>query len=472
MWRKAKRPGFAISLMCGVALTPGAWPACSVEGADPTFTIGGAVYTDLANPINSGLPGVTVKVECDGGFVGQALTGDPLGIWQLGSVPQTTCTIIPEMGCSAFEHVSDGVGDGRDQTTIVVNQARLAQNQSVQFLAGDESDACDDNDECTDDSCVSGVCVYVNNTAACDDEDPCTEDDTCLLGVCEGTAIVCPDGQRCDPADGVCRACLIDADCDDGNPCTDDSCHEGNCKHVDNTEPCDDGDSCTNNDQCAAGDCGGSAVDCSFLDGVCVFGACNPATGACETHYVADATPCDDGNNCTVNDVCLQGRCAGTADPSCIAVTPAAGADSDSDGVLDSLDECPGTALGLSVDDRGCACSQLDDDNDGVDNCDDECPLDPMKSAPGQCGCGEEDADADADGFADCVDDCPANPDKIEPGVCGCSRSDEDSDGDGVLDCEDGCPADETKTAPGSVAAARPMMTKTPMAYLIVLTSA
>ncbi len=46
-------------------------------------------------------------------------------------------------------------------------------------------------------------------------------------------------------------------------------------------------------------------------------------------------------------------------------------ADSDQDGVPDTLDKCPGTPAGVEVDSVGCP---LDDDGDGVPNYKDECP--------------------------------------------------------------------------------------------------
>jgi hypothetical protein len=42
-------------------------------------------------------------------------------------------------------------------------------------------------------------------------------------------------------------------------------------------------------------------------------GACKICDGAGQCVNVADNTPCDDGNFCTVNDVCTNGVCAGTA---------------------------------------------------------------------------------------------------------------------------------------------------------------
>lgn len=47
--------------------------------------------------------------------------------------------------------------------------------------------------------------------------------------------------------------------------------------------------------------------------------------------------------------------------------------DSDNDGVLDSMDKCPGTPAGTKVDANGCAV-KLDSDNDGVVDSLDKCP--------------------------------------------------------------------------------------------------
>ena len=48
--------------------------------------------------------------------------------------------------------------------------------------------------------------------------------------------------------------------------------------------------------------------------------------------------------------------------------------DSDGDGLIDSIDECPGTNLNIEVNERGCGGDQLDDDGDGLANFEDLCP--------------------------------------------------------------------------------------------------
>jgi outer membrane protein OmpA-like peptidoglycan-associated protein len=49
--------------------------------------------------------------------------------------------------------------------------------------------------------------------------------------------------------------------------------------------------------------------------------------------------------------------------------------DADADGVVDSLDKCPQSKKGEIVNAAGCAQSQLDDDQDGIVNSMDKCPL-------------------------------------------------------------------------------------------------
>jgi len=77
---------------------------------------------------------------------------------------------------------------------------------------------------------------------------------------------------------------------------------------------CDDGDPCTFNDVCSDdGNCvHGTPIDCSDLDDPCNDGVCNPDTGRCEQVPVPDGTPADDGDACTVNDICVDGAPSST----------------------------------------------------------------------------------------------------------------------------------------------------------------
>ena len=242
---------------------------------------------------------------------------------------------------------------------------------------------CDDSNVCTDDSCDSGSgCVNANNTAACDDADACTMADTCAAGACSGLPLDadgdgyvdenCPSGNDCDDgdnqihpgafeaafggpmcadtfdndcdnlvddADPGCSQCSLDADCedgnlcngiesctngfcqagqqltcDDGNVCTNDTCLPASgCVFSVNAAPCDDGDACSLSDVCAQGACSGTPVDCSNLTDACNTGTCNPADGSCQAIAAVDGTACDDADLCTDNDACTAGFCAGGA---------------------------------------------------------------------------------------------------------------------------------------------------------------
>jgi cysteine-rich repeat protein len=184
------------------------------------------------------------------------------------------------------------------------------------FAAGADSTPCDDGDPCTiGDACLEGSCVS-GSAANCNDGNPCT-DDTCAEGVgCVHVPndLACEDGNICTVGDvcvdGQCGSGGSIA-CDDGNVCTDDACDPATgCVFTANLAPCDDGNACTTGEACAAGSCaGGVAVDCD--DGaVCTDDLCAPATGCLNPPNTA---PCDDGDLCTVGDVCQDGACAGAA---------------------------------------------------------------------------------------------------------------------------------------------------------------
>ena len=72
---------------------------------------------------------------------------------------------------------------------------------------------------------------------------------------------------------------------------------------------CDDGDACTLGDECGSGICkAGAAKNCD--DGkACSKDTCAPKDGAC-SNVPDDDKACDDGQPCTGNDACKDGKCA------------------------------------------------------------------------------------------------------------------------------------------------------------------
>lgn len=125
----------------------------------------------------------------------------------------------------------------------------------------------------------------------------------------------CDDGNRFDGdcCSGFCQFESAGSPCaSDGNSCTDDVCNgAGTCTHPNNAAACDDGDYCTVGDICAGGVCGGLPRDCSSAGDACNQGVCDSGAGACVALPVANGTPCDDDNACTQLDSCVGGTCVG-----------------------------------------------------------------------------------------------------------------------------------------------------------------
>lgn len=145
----------------------------------------------------------------------------------------------------------------------------------------------------------SKACEGQPDFTPCQDGFFCTEKDVCLGGVCTaGPSKICPS---------------------DGNACQVGSCNEASdsCTliPVNNGGFCDDGDPCTELGTCFGGMCTpGPTKDCSFLNGTCSVGVCDPVQG-CIAMPQNDGTFCDDGQYCTVNDTCQAGTCTGSPNP-------------------------------------------------------------------------------------------------------------------------------------------------------------
>lgn len=54
-----------------------------------------------------------------------------------------------------------------------------------------------------------------------------------------------------------------------------------------------------------------SNVVCTASDQCHDTGVCNPTTGECSNPVKANGVPCNDGNACTLGDVCDNGNCVG-----------------------------------------------------------------------------------------------------------------------------------------------------------------
>jgi hypothetical protein len=125
---------------------------------------------------------------------------------------------------------------------------------------------------------------------------------------------------------------------------------------------------------------------------------------------------------------------------------PAPDFDTDRDGVVDRLDECPREPEDLDLFDDADGCPELDNDHDGIADALDRCPLDPEDKDGFQDADGCRDPDNDGDRIADAQDKCrdaPEDRDGFED-LDGCPEP--DNDHDGLADAKDRCP-----TAPETI---------------------
>lgn len=105
--------------------------------------------------------------------------------------------------------------------------------------------------------------------------------------------------------------------------------------------------------------------------------------------------------------------------------------DADADGVPDQFDRCPSSANNVTVNTQGCF---VDTDSDGVIDEADSCPTTAKSAAVDAKGC---ELDSDSDGVKNSADRCPTTPTGASVDVSGCQF---DTDGDGVVDALDQCP--------------------------------
>ncbi len=116
-------------------------------------------------------------------------------------------------------------------------------------------------------------------------------------------------------------------------------------------------------------------------------------------------------------------------------------ADADGDGVIDSVDLCPGTGAVQVVDVNGCSNAQVDPDGDGL------CSAGAPSGGPNNCTATDNCAnaanpaqtDSDSDTRGDACDLCPGTAPAAATDVNGCSQAQVDQDADGI--CSPGAPS-------------------------------
>ena len=134
----------------------------------------------------------------------------------------------------------------------------------------DKDESCDDGNTTSGDGC----------------RDDC-QDEGCLAeSPGFPTTPLCDDAQACtlDTCNAVTHSCEHVVSCSDGVPCTDDQCQGGACVHTAQDLQCDDNNDCTDD-------------------------MCNEVTGCVYANL--SAIGCDDGDPCTVAEICNDGTCTG-----------------------------------------------------------------------------------------------------------------------------------------------------------------
>jgi hypothetical protein len=269
--------------------------------ADPPVDQNGDPLAAAPDGVRTTITCVGGNADCDGNGIadlgGCTYDGD-----QLGDLP-TNSGIIGNP--ATFDILCDGLAGATVTCTAVTTDGDMDCNKTKtvsvdcpglnfcdQVDAGDNLTDCDDNNDCTTDSCdrVAQACAYENVPAGgpgancsvpappggglgqCDGNGGCADfgctadnpdcdasGDECLQapvnaclasgfccvegGDCTGQYVPVTDGTSCDTGNGTCQggSCLDNCDpsvinCDDGDPCTTDSCdpstNPGTCSNV------------------------------------------------------------------------------------------------------------------------------------------------------------------------------------------------------------------------------------------------
>ncbi len=254
--------------------------------------------------------------------------------------PCTTDGCNPETGQCAFDP-SEFVGAACDDGSLCTTADVCQENGSC----SGQMKLCDDGKVCTVDGCdgATGNCTFqLTPGEACDDDDPCTLPAVCTEdGECPVAPMDCEDFNDCTqnkcvagecvyPADPTVFSCLYPSAAEgDQDTCIPlGTCEEGVCQpgpdycecHADEDCVASDPDLCDGTSVCVEGLSGllvcenqpQTAVSCSPAGNTaCKTNKCQPETGECELTPVKDGSFCSDGDACTENDKCLAGECVG-----------------------------------------------------------------------------------------------------------------------------------------------------------------
>ena len=324
------------------------------DGGTPDTTSADTAASDTSAP-DAG-PGVGCEPgdgcfgeSCDGND--DCLSGVCHACGRLCLLKTCDATCHEGWSCKLVGGVGDGgyacVSDTSHLCLPCATSADCASDESVNACVsyGEEGSfcgaACEASEDCpsgyscedvetvdgvTSKQCVanSGVCSCTNLAISSARSTPCHIENE--FGLCEGIRACGESGltdcnalepsmEICNGIDDNCNGIDDEGTCDDGNDCTIDTCDGANgCTYepIDGGE-CLDGDPCTVADNCQAGQCVGTPVECKD-DNPCTDDGCDGA-GGCT--FTFNSEPCDDGDPCTLADTCQEGACAPTVDLTC-----------------------------------------------------------------------------------------------------------------------------------------------------------
>ena len=295
------------------------------------------------SPCDDGIA-CTVADHCDG--AGNCVGQPVASLCPMGDECQKPVCDVAFGGCTLNDTAYDGYACGSANATACVFEFTCDSGACTPLVNITDAD-CDDNNECTVDSCdpASG-CVHDGAPQAGTTCTPvgsvevsfCYQDAVCDgLGGCEadinGTVTDCDDAIACtvDYCDSIngCTHWANHTACEsDGNDCTEAVCSTSQgCIHVAIADglDCSDGYYCTVNDACIAGTCVGEEESsfCDDIDScnlrVCDIDAFSNSTGSgCIEVDAPNGTPCPDlGNECLRNGTCLLGNCTNFTELDC-----------------------------------------------------------------------------------------------------------------------------------------------------------
>jgi hypothetical protein len=272
------------------------------DGVPDSIDICPTVYNPMQDLLADPLACGDCHTACDDGF---GCTGDTCEVGVCVNTPDDALCPDDGLFCNGGEYCDPASGCDHGGDPCPVGQTCYEGPPGTCGCGTD--DDCNDGVGCTDDTCVSGNCVYTANDANCpDDSWFCSGAESCDAVLdCVSSGDPCAVGLYCNEGGDSCDECLLDTHCGDGVSCTDDTCVGGSCVYTANDLNCaDDGLYCTGSEVC------NSATGCESSGDPCAVGLyCQESTDSCEECLLD--SHCSDGVACT-DDTCVSNSCVFT----------------------------------------------------------------------------------------------------------------------------------------------------------------